>query len=128
VQTDKGEYLAAVKKTAGRPTTEVLAEIVPRALAGISWAKTMRWGSGEGPWVRPVHGVVSLLDSQVVPFTFYGIAAGDTTQGHPILSPAPFQVRGVEDWRRHLAERGLEARPAERRKSLADTMRQRAEA
>jgi len=128
VQTDKGEYLAAVKKTAGRPTTEVLAEIVPRALAGISWAKTMRWGSGEGPWVRPMHGVVSLLDGAVVPFTLYGIAAGDTTQGHPILSPAPFQVTGVDDWRRHLAERGLEARPAERRKTLADTMRQRAEA
>jgi Glycyl-tRNA synthetase beta subunit len=55
VQTDKGEYLAATKKTEGRATREILAEIVPRILAGISWAKTMRWGSGEGPWVRPVR-------------------------------------------------------------------------
>jgi glycyl-tRNA synthetase beta chain len=128
VQTDKGEYLAATKKTEGRPTAEVLAEIVPRALAGISWAKTMRWGSGEGPWVRPVHGVVSLLDGEVVPFHFYGIAAGGVTQGHPILSPAPFRVTGIEDWRRNLAERGLEARPAERRKTLVAAMQQRAEA
>ena len=30
-------------------------------LLGISWAKTMKWGSGVGPWVRPVHGVVALL-------------------------------------------------------------------
>src|SRR3954452_23939335 len=30
VTTDKGEYLAATKKTAGRPVREVLAEIVPR--------------------------------------------------------------------------------------------------
>ena len=67
VATDKGEYLAAVRKTAGRPAAEVLAELVPRALAGISWAKTMRWGSGDGPWVRPVHGLVSLLDGAVVP-------------------------------------------------------------
>jgi glycyl-tRNA synthetase beta chain len=126
VKTEKGEYLAATKKTEGRPTPEVLAEIVPRALAGISWAKTMRWGSGEGPWVRPVHGVVSLLDGAVVPFTFYGIAAGDTTVGHPTLSPAPFQVDGVAAWRRELAARNVEVRAAERRRVLSDTMQQRA--
>jgi glycyl-tRNA synthetase beta chain len=128
VQTDKGEYLAAVKKTEGKPTADVLAEIVPRALAGISWAKMMRWGSGEGPWVRPVHGVVSLLDGAVVPFTFFGIAAGDTTQGQPNLSPAPFRVDGAEAYRRELGRRAIEVRPAERRQVLATTMQQRAEA
>ncbi len=128
VKTDKGEYLAATKKTEGKPTAEVLAEIVPRTLAGISWAKTMRWGSGEGPWVRPVHGVVSLFDGAVVPFTFFGIAAGDTTEGHPNLSPAPFQVTGAEAYRRELAQRDIEVRPAERRKTLAETMQKRAEA
>jgi glycyl-tRNA synthetase beta chain len=127
VQTDKGEYLAATKKTEGRPTPEVLAEIVPKALAGISWAKTMRWGSGEGPWVRPVHGVVSLLDGDVVPFTFYGIAASDTTLGHPILSPRPFRVTSAAEYRRILAERSVEVRPGDRRNVLATTMRQRAE-
>jgi glycyl-tRNA synthetase beta chain len=128
VTTDKGEYLAATKKTEGKPAADVLAEIVPRLLAGISWAKMMRWGSGEGPWVRPVHGVVSLLDGAVVPFTFFGIAAGDSTEGHPNLSPAPFRVTGAEAYRRELGERAIEVRPAERRKILAGTMRQRAEA
>lgn len=127
VTTDKGEYLAAVKKVEGRPTTEVLAEIVPRILAGISWAKTMRWGSGEGPWVRPVHGIVSLFDGQVVPFELHGIQAGDQTTGHPILSPEPFRVDGVETYRRELAERKVEVRPAERRRILLETMQSRAQ-
>ena len=128
VQTDKGEYLAATKKIEGRPTRDVLAEIVPRVLAGISWAKTMRWGSGEGPWVRPVHGVVSLFDGEVVPFDFFGIAAGDETEGHPTLSPTPFRVAGVEDYRRQLGERNVEVRPGERQRVLHETMRSRAEA
>jgi glycyl-tRNA synthetase beta chain len=128
VKTEKGEYLAATRKIEGRPTPEVLAEIVPRVLAGISWAKTMRWGSGEGPWVRPVHGVVSLLDGAVVPFDFFGVAAGDETEGHPILSPEPFRVAGAEDYKRRLAEGGVEVRPAERRRVLHETMRSRAEA
>lgn len=128
VKTDKGEYLAATKKIEGRPTRDVLGEIVPRVLAGISWAKTMRWGSGEGPWVRPVHGVVSLLDGEVVPFDFFGIAAGNETEGHPTLSPQPFRVAGVEEYRRQLAERNLEVRPAERLRVLHETMLARAEA
>ena len=128
VQTEKGEYLAATKKTAGRGTREVLAEIVPRVLAGISWAKTMRWGSGEGPWVRPVHGVVCLLDGEVVPFDFFGVAAGDETEGHPTLSPATFRVASVEDYRGQLAQRHVEVRPVERRRVLHETMLARAEA
>ena len=128
VKTDKGEYLAATKKIAGRPTADVLAEIVPRVLAGISWAKMMRWGSGEGPWVRPVHGVISLFDGEIVPFDLFGIAAGAETEGHPTLSPEPFRVAGVADYKRLLAERNVEVRPAERRRVLHDTMRSRAEA
>jgi glycyl-tRNA synthetase beta chain len=128
VKTDKGEYLAATKKIEGRPTREVLGEIVPRVLAGISWAKMMRWGSGEGPWVRPVHGVISLFDGEVVPFDLFGIAAGAETEGHPTLSPEPFHVADVADYKRLLAERNVEVRPAERRRVLHDTMRSRAEA
>jgi glycyl-tRNA synthetase beta chain len=128
VKTDKGEYLAATKKIEGRPTREVLGEIVPRVLAGISWAKMMRWGSGEGPWVRPVHGVISLFDGEIVPFDLFGIAAGAETEGHPTLSPEPFHVADVADYKRLLAERNVEVRPAERRRVLHDTMRSRAEA
>jgi glycyl-tRNA synthetase beta chain len=128
VTTDKGEYLAATRKIDGRATRDVLAEIVPRILAGISWAKTMRWGSGEGPWVRPVHGVVSLLDGAIVPFELFGIAAGDTSEGHPTLSPSPFRVGSVADYRRHLAARAIVVSPAERRRALHATMLARAEA
>ncbi len=128
VQTDKGEYLAAMKKTEGRPTRDVLAEIVPRILAGISWAKMMRWGSGEGPWVRPIHGILSLLDGEVVPFELFGIQAGDESVGHPTLSPAPFQVDSLESYRRELAARSIEVRPDARRRTLLETMQSRAEA
>src|SRR3954452_2987065 len=126
VKTDKGEYLAATKKIEGRATRDVLAEIVPRILTAISWAKTMRWGSGEGPWVRPVHGIVSLLDGEVVPFALFGIQAGDESEGHPTLSPGVFGVSSVEDYRRHLAARAIEVRPAERRRALHEAMLARA--
>jgi glycyl-tRNA synthetase beta chain len=128
VATEKGEYLAAQKRTEGRPAGAVLAELVPRILTAVSWPKTMRWGSGEGPWVRPVHGVVSVLDGEVVPFELFGIAAGDETVGHPILSPRPLRVKGGADYRKKLASRHIEIDPRRRRATLLAAMHGRAEA
>lgn len=127
VETEKGEYASAVVATEGRPTAEVLAELVPEALAGLSWPKTMRWGRGEGPWVRPVHGIVSLLDGEIVPCELFGVEAGERTVGHPVLSPNDFTVRGVQDYRRKLERRGIEVDPAARRERLLAGMRERAE-
>jgi glycyl-tRNA synthetase beta chain len=128
VATEKGEYLAAARRTAGRSAAEVLSELVPRILTGISWPKTMRWGTGEGPWVRPVHGLVSLLDGEVVPFELFGIAAGDATIGHPLLSSRQLKVRGGADYRRKLASRHIEVDPKRRRAALAAEMHARAAA
>ncbi|HLF56758.1 MAG TPA: glycine--tRNA ligase subunit beta, partial [Thermoanaerobaculia bacterium] len=50
----------------GRRTREILAELIPSLLRSLSWAKSMKWGSGVGPWVRPVHGVVALFEGEVV--------------------------------------------------------------
>ena len=43
----------------------------------------MRWGSGDGPWVRPVHGVVALFDGEVVPFELFGVAGRSRVRGAP---------------------------------------------
>ncbi|MCL4838829.1 MAG: glycine--tRNA ligase subunit beta, partial [Thermoanaerobaculia bacterium] len=86
-RSEKGEYLAAVRHLPGRGTVEVLAELLPRLLAGLQWAKTMRWGTGTGPWVRPVHGIVALYDGEVVPVSFFDVTAGELTAGHTTQSP-----------------------------------------
>ncbi len=122
IATEKGEYLAAKQHTDGRATREILSELIPRILAGISWPKTMRWGAGDGPWVRPVQGMLALLDGEVVPMTFFDVAAGDSTIGHPILSPARFSVTGAADYRAKLTALGLEVRHAVRRERLHAAM------
>jgi glycyl-tRNA synthetase beta chain len=124
----KGERVVLRRKVAGAATREILSAAIPALLKGISWAKTMRWGSGVGPWVRPVHGVVALLDGEIVPFELFGIAAGRTTAGHPTLSPAPFEVAGVAAWRERLESLGIVPEPAERERRLRAEMESRAAA
>jgi len=128
LEQEAGLYLAAERTVEGRPTGEVLTELIPSLLRGLSWAKTMRWGTGIGPWVRPVHGIVALYDGEVVGFDLYGVESGRTSAGHPTLSPDPFDVEGAEDWKAKLSERGIVPSPEERKRRLRSGMEERAAA
>lgn len=86
VTNPKGEYLAATVTRKGRAAAEVLAELLPKEVAGIYWAKNMYWRANKPErFVRPVRWSVALLDGQVVPFEFGGVEAGAFSRGHRIL-------------------------------------------
>jgi glycyl-tRNA synthetase beta chain len=86
VTTPKGEYLQAVTFTQGRAAAEVIAEEMPKELAGIYWAKNMVWRAGRPErFVRPVKWLVCLLGDDVVPVSFAGKTAGRETRGHRVL-------------------------------------------
>jgi len=128
VGTEKGEYVVADRQVAGRATAEVLAELIPLVAGQISWAKTMRWGTAEGPWVRPVHGVLAVFSGEVVAGELFGVRFADTTTGHPVHSPKAFTVRGAADYRRKLGRRGIVIDFAKRRDRLRAEMESRAAA
>lgn len=117
--TERGEYASARREINGRPLAEVLSELVPRLLSEISWAKSMKWLDATGPWVRPLHGIVSLLDGEVVPFSLFGVSAGNISVGHPILSPEPFEVKNAQGWRKELTKRHIEVSFEARRATIA---------
>ncbi|MDD9992597.1 MAG: glycine--tRNA ligase subunit beta, partial [Rhodospirillales bacterium] len=52
-ETPKGPVWFAVKQEKGRPTADLLAELLPEALAAVSWPKSMRWDESGVRWVRP---------------------------------------------------------------------------
>jgi glycyl-tRNA synthetase beta chain len=101
VTTPKGEYLAATQVKTGRVAAEVIAEEMPKELAGIYWAKNMYWRAGKPErFVRPVRWMLCLLEHQsrtsegaavgvpgtfVIPVQFGGKTASDETYGHRVL-------------------------------------------
>ncbi|MFN3988736.1 MAG: glycine--tRNA ligase subunit beta [Erythrobacter sp.] len=91
-----GVYFAVVDKP-GRDTTEVLAEAIPAIIRAFPWPKSMRWGAGSITteslrWVRPLSGIIALLDGEVVPFAVDGIASGRTTMGHRFHHSGPVEI------------------------------------
>jgi glycyl-tRNA synthetase beta chain len=118
--TDKGEYLAATVVHEGRRTTEILAELVPAVLAAMRFPKMMRWGLGEHFFVRPVHGLVALLDDEIIPIEAFGVDSGRITVGHRVHAPEIFEVKTADGFAEALADRGVLIDPARRRRVLED--------
>ena len=77
VETDKGEYVSVEKHEKGKPTKELLPEILPRLIGNIPFKKSMRWKDLDVRFARPMHWIVALYDGEVVPFTYGNLEAGN---------------------------------------------------
>lgn len=82
----EGTYFAVVEKP-GRKTAEVLADAIPTVIRTFPWPKSQRWGAASRSteclrWVRPLQGIIALLDDAVVPCDVDGISSGAVTYGH----------------------------------------------
>jgi len=104
--TDKGQTYFAVRKVPGQPTDSVLGKAIVDAIDTLPWPKSMRWADGRRRWVRPLAGILAILDGKVValPGETDLPAAGNTTSGHRFLGPETFTVTGFADYERQLAE------------------------
>ena len=120
VSTPRGDYLAAKQVVQGRPAMEVLAEVLPRAIAEIPWPRSMYWTGIDGPrFIRPIRWIVALLGGSAVQFRFAGIAPGKHSAGHRFLGASKIALRGAQDYEQKLRANFVLARPEERRKKIA---------
>jgi glycyl-tRNA synthetase beta chain len=114
----KGDYYVAVIERRGRPTAEVVAEIVPEIVRNFPWPKAMRWGEGRLRWVRPLHAILCLFDGKVVPFEIDGIRSGKETRGHRFMAPKPFAGKSFDDYTEKLRAAYVVLDEAERQATI----------
>src|SRR5438067_1045127 len=95
---ERDGVLFAVIERPGRAAADVLADTVKRIVADFAWPKSMRWGSGDLRWIRPLHGIVALLGEKIVPVAIDGITSGATTVGHRFHHPGPITLGGAADY------------------------------
>jgi glycyl-tRNA synthetase beta chain len=105
VTTDKGEYISITRTETGRPTHELLSEILPKLINEIPFKKSMRWGNQDVRFARPIHWIVALFDGVIIPFEFGNITSGAVSRGHRFMANTTFPVRDfahyVEECERH---------------------------
>jgi glycyl-tRNA synthetase beta chain len=114
----------------------LVAAAVPAIIRGFPWPKAMRWGGTSSmTWVRPLKRILCVLDEAVVPFDLrlgdddgHGLASGDVTEGHRIMAPGAFAVRGLTDYQEGLRGRFVVLDAAERARLIREGIAALAEA
>jgi glycyl-tRNA synthetase beta chain len=99
-------------------TADLVPDIARRVLEGMRFSKTMRWGDGTGlRFSRPVRWIVAKLDERTVPFTLYGLDAGDTSHGHRFIG-GPAAVASASGYREAVRAAGVVVDHDERRATI----------
>ncbi len=123
-ETGKGSFYFAVIEKKGAKSADLLPPILAEAIDALPWPKSMRWAGRPERWVRPVHGLLCLLDGRKVSLARGGIESGNKTIGHRFLAPKPFAVKGFDDYAAKLRDAKVILDAAERREIiLADAAR-----
>jgi glycyl-tRNA synthetase beta chain len=118
VTTERGEYLGVLRRQKGRKTRDVLTERLPQIVTSIPFLKSMRWGSSDLRFVRPIHWILAFFGGEVLPFRLDNIESGDMTYGHRFMSPGAIKVRGFADYLKKLRKASVIVDPAERKRMI----------
>ncbi len=123
----KGDFYVAHIVKPGRPTEEIVADVMPGIIRNFPWPKPMRSGAasakpGSLRWVRPLQSIVCTFgpeneETQVIPFEVDGIVASNVTYGHRFHAPQAITVRRFADYAEKL-EKAKVILDGERRKQI----------
>lgn len=125
--TDKGDFVFVQKKIAGRPTADILTELIPQWITKLEGKRFMRWGDGELRFPRPIRWLVVLLDDKILPVTLVSgsdkVDSHRISQGHRVLHPEPIKISTATDYLEALRQGFIEVDPEQRQTTIEDEIK-----
>ncbi len=115
--TERDGYVYLRQHINGLPAYEILTHIGTDVIEKMKFSTYMKWANYKLEYVRPIRWLVSLLDSEVVPFKILDVTAGNLTRGHRFLSKAGIQIPNANSYEDILAGANVIA-DAKKRKNL----------
>jgi glycyl-tRNA synthetase beta chain len=117
VETPKGEYLAGVRREAGKRAEALLGGpdgALAQIVLAIPFRKSMRWGAGDLAFGRPIQWIVALLGEVLLPMQLAGIESHRASRGHRFLGAAAVQIPSAGAYLDALRAEHVLADPEER--------------
>ncbi len=125
-ETPKGRFYFAVLERPPVPAELLLREVIPEAVSRVPWRKSMRWGTDEFRWIRPLRGLLCVFDGKAVAVDVGGLTASMHTAGHRFLAPDGFTLGTPADYSDELLARKVLLDPDARRERILSHGREQA--
>ena len=91
-----GRYLVGRRQETGRDARELVGKALAELAAEIPFRKSMRWGTGDATFGRPVQWLVALFGDALVDVTFAGVRSGRSSRGHRFLSSGTVELTNAD--------------------------------
>jgi glycyl-tRNA synthetase beta chain len=115
------EVLYYKKDVEGKASVTLLPEIIDAWIKSLDFGKTMRWGSLEESFIRPIRWVNVLLGDELVPMNIFGVDSNKVTFQHRIANFDAVNISGAKEYFEVLENGGVTLFPKLRaEKILAD--------
>ena len=92
VETSKGEYLQLTREVKGEPSSKLLPDLLKELIFELSFPKSMKWGSYQNSFARPIQWLVALLGESVIDLEHDDIVSGRFTRGHRFMAPGEEEI------------------------------------
>jgi len=120
---DGKECLYAKKTVLGKTIDEMLGEMVNEWLGALHFGKSMRWGSLDQSFIRPIRWIVALHGSKTIEVEAFGVKSSDFSYGHRQDSFEAFKVLNAADYFQKLASAGVMLSSSERKAKILDDIK-----
>ncbi len=120
VNTPKGEYVRLVKQSRGEKTADLLPKILQDLIEGIPFPKSMRWGTGQISFVRPIHWLLAIYGGEKITVQIGDISSGTSTRGHRFMASGDIEAEGFEHYVEMLRQNYVLVDLQERRRAVID--------
>jgi glycyl-tRNA synthetase beta chain len=114
----RDNYIYAVKHIQGRATAELLPNVLQEILTNIPFPNHMRWADFDFRFLRPIHWLVALFGTEVVPVSITDINSDRYTMGHRFLSNRKIEIPEADDYEKILEENFVIADQDKRREMI----------
>jgi glycyl-tRNA synthetase beta chain len=117
------ECLYYKKDVKGKPSKELLHDMVNEFIKSLNFGKSMRWGSLEESFIRPIRWLLVKLGNEDISVESFGIKSFNGTYMHRSFGYEPFVVNEIGDYFCNLPKNGVVLFQDERKDIICEQIR-----
>lgn len=118
------EVLYCKKPVAGQQSAGLIGDMIEKFLLSLNFGKSMRWGTGEFEFIRPVRSLLAILGDEVIKFNKLGVSSSNEIYQHRSVSYDKFSVKNAQDYFAAMQKIGVILDPAKRREKILAEFKQ----
>ncbi|MDX9814534.1 MAG: glycine--tRNA ligase subunit beta [Sulfurimonas sp.] len=117
---DDKEVLYFKKEIKGKDSKELIGSMVKEWLDSLDFGKSMRWGSYEESFIRPLRWICGFFANEVLDIELFGIRSSNATFVHRGSSFNAIKVDGIKGYFETLKDGGVELFASKRKESILE--------